>query len=630
MFAKYIKRKINFHWDNSMNATYKLKPFWPPILVICAIGTLFSLIGYTFGTNNQIEAMPLIMHAADPNFIPNDFFVNVNAGFGPRFYYAHSMAMLSKILPIPLLYFLLTLISNISVAGITYKVAKHLFNEDRLVGFISTAVVMSIKGIMLGDAAIIRIAGLRPGTLILPLVLLSLWLAIRQKPIWSAVCAGLASLIHPLLGLEGGFLALTTLMLIRFLYRDHSKSGSLTSIKNILTGLLIFSGFAAFSVVPMMELAKIDSRQFIEIVGYFRNIHHYIPSSFEKAEYRNTLLFVTSCAIAFVFVKEQMVAKDWSAILIMNTLVLLGCLGGYLFVEIWPSRLWLSAQLFRLLLVPKWFGFILLSGLTANWIQKKKTELRGYTLLVAFLSPVAIAIPTFSAGFRRNIGKWGFAPLLSDGLTLVLTVFSLMFYPPNVQTLFLFTLFVFLVFSAILLHNLVWRTGLLIGIPMIFIAALLQKTIVLPLGLEDLKPRFTFEALGGDDYNIARVARQHSAPDDLFLVPPDMGQFRVMAERSIVVDFKCFPFQDSAMVAWRNRLIKCYGATDQCGFKAALAMDRQYYKINDIQLSNLRNDLNINFAILYKKTKTNLSVLYENNTYKMIDLNADAMRIEGN
>ena len=110
---------------------------WIDLLYLCLIGIVFSLAGYSFGTNNQIEQLPLIMRAVDSGFLLNDFFVNANVEFGPRFYYAHFMALLTHLISIPWLYFILTCLTNISVALITYHVAYRLFRKSRLSGILS-------------------------------------------------------------------------------------------------------------------------------------------------------------------------------------------------------------------------------------------------------------------------------------------------------------------------------------------------------------------------------------------------------------------------------------------------------------------------------------------------------------
>lgn len=54
--------------------------------------------------------------------------------------------------------------------------------------------------------------------------------------------------------------------------------------------------------------------------------------------------------------------------------------------------------------------------------------------------------------------------------------------------------------------------------------------------------------------SLERWAAKETPKDAIFLVPPSNSRFRLAAGRSIVVNFKAFPFQDGSMVAWRDRL----------------------------------------------------------------------------
>ena len=48
---------------------------------------------------------------------------------------------------------------------------------------------------------------------------------------------------------------------------------------------------------------------------------------------------------------------------------------------------------------------------------------------------------------------------------------------------------------------------------------------------------------------------QGNTPNDaIFIIPPTMEDFRLRANRAIVVDWKAFPFKDSAIIEWRDRI----------------------------------------------------------------------------
>ena len=88
--------------------------------------------------------------------------------------------------------------------------------------------------------------------------------------------------------------------------------------------------------------------------------------------------------------------------------------------------------------------------------------------------------------------------------------------------------------------------------------------LLMPVFHEQLLPIFPYgpqialDELADDDVSVATYARTNTAPDSLFLTPPDDGQFRLTAERAIVVDFLGFPIPavgDAGMAAKIIRLL---------------------------------------------------------------------------
>ena len=54
--------------------------------------------------------------------------------------------------------------------------------------------------------------------------------------------------------------------------------------------------------------------------------------------------------------------------------------------------------------------------------------------------------------------------------------------------------------------------------------------------------------------SLERYVSRETPKESVFLIPPSNSRFRLAAERAIVINFKAFPFQDDAMIAWRERL----------------------------------------------------------------------------
>ena len=65
-------------------------------LFLALLALLATALEYRFGLGNQVEQLPLVLHALDPSLLANDFYVRSAAGFGPRFYYVTLLATLAK------------------------------------------------------------------------------------------------------------------------------------------------------------------------------------------------------------------------------------------------------------------------------------------------------------------------------------------------------------------------------------------------------------------------------------------------------------------------------------------------------------------------------------------------------
>ena len=60
------------------------------LILFCALaGFASTIISYNFGSVDHLEQIPLVLRALDPEYLQNDFFVNVASQFGPRYLYSH-------------------------------------------------------------------------------------------------------------------------------------------------------------------------------------------------------------------------------------------------------------------------------------------------------------------------------------------------------------------------------------------------------------------------------------------------------------------------------------------------------------------------------------------------------------
>lgn len=135
-----------------------------------------------------------------------------------------------------------------------------------------------------------------------------------------------------------------------------------------------------------------------------------------------------------------------------------------------------------------------------------------------------------------------------------------------------------------------------------------------------LAPVLSLDDVRGDEGDAARWVREHLDADAVFLAPPDLGAFRLLARRALVVDWKAIPFETLAMREWRERIRFCYGEVAAGGFAARDELQRGYLGITDAKLDAIRDRYGASFAILQAETPTRRSTIFANATYQIVAL----------
>ncbi len=591
-------------------------------------GIVTTLLYYSgYGVGNHLEQLPIIIRSIDHSFLQNDFFTNSGTTSIARTYYAKFVALLAgSENNLPMVFLIFTLLSNIVMSIITYKFANDLFENSPRVGMYASALVMSVSTFDLaGLGSIIYATTLVPGTLAAPIVLAGFWLFMRGNIIAGIMMCGIASIIHPLIGLEiGGILFVTFLAFYSFNKRQVTKERLQTGIVSLLL-LIIFS---FFSVIPQILQSTIDSNLFIYIVAYIRHPHHYIPSSFSLSSYINTIVFGVAVIAIYIQLKEHQNYRYSLGIAIVAKVLFFLCLGGYVFVEVFPSRAWVTAQTFRLLFVVNWLGLIFVAGALT---KKNLPSSVKMLYLTGLLHPLLLGVTVLSQSLRerlKRIHKW-FDEIYDPSLILLVVIAVFGWLSPALSPVILFGFYVLLIHALDELSQrcffITLLSGFILATVLIFYNGRLPFINHLTL-VNRIKSNITLEIkseMGSDGDEVAEFARKYTPEDSIFLTPPTWGQFRLLARRAIVVDFKAFPFNDIAIAEWYDRLISCYGYPDKTGFAMIGELEENYGNIDDDTLIALRDKYHISYSVLYAKTSTNLNVVFQNRNYKVVSMDGD-------
>jgi hypothetical protein len=599
------------------------------------VGGVASVWGYSYVGGNQVEQLPLVMRALDPTFLANDFFVNTFGPSSPRYFFSELIAMLSRLASLPAIYLGLTILCNSLSALVTALFARDLFDGSDAAALFAALAVMSAKTFWLGYYNIVYHTPLEPSLLVMPLLLACIWAGLRQRPLLSLAAAGLATLFHPLMGLETGVIMLGVMGIEYYLARKTQPA----KIPAVIGGIVILGGFAASVLVPSLSAPTILQNQFIQILAFFRHPHHYVPSTWALWQYAQAVAFLVPVGFAWrLGYKSNARLKQLTRpLLVLCAILALLCLGGYVFVELIPIRLWVIAQTFRLLYIVKWLGLVLAAGWIGLAVEKAlnpaisptegspATDFSGVrlTLLLACLVSQLFLLAAFTyemlGEFKRTARLKnplvGLVFLAAGGLLAAAI-------QPDRQVFFLVAFFEIMAVGLLYIHPRLGGAALntvMVGallVPVFFSSQLrpYSVTALMP------KPVFSLSDLSSEEFDVASWVRQNTPADSIFLVNPSLGEFRITAERAIVVDFTAFPFQDKAMAEWKQRMKDCYGIPKAKGFDAVPEMRDRFTKITDSKLATLQAKYGFEYAVLYKATKTKYRVIFDTQNYKVIQL----------
>jgi hypothetical protein len=623
-------------WSLLINLEAKKEGVSGKDIALAVLLAFFSTsISYRFGTGNQLEQIPIILRQLDPAYLSGDFFVSTSVDFGPRSYFAHFIALICRVLPLPWTYLVFTFLTDIALVAVTLWAARRIIGSTRLGAMLAAILVLGVSAFHLGDATQIRYEIFQPASLAIPGALWAVGLGLCGRPIAAAVVAAVASLAHPLYGVQGGGIALVTAFFAVAL-RAESEGGrwrisfsrarwARALMATAAGGAILLAATLLFWWWPLQATtagSALSSAELVDILGRFRAPHHYFPSHFRPQDFVTAALFIAAMVFAFTQWPRSDTPVNASLLLIPLLVVLGACIIGTVFTEFWPIRLVFTLQAFRLLSIVKWVGYLLIAWQLALYIQRP---------------PNAIARPLSGMSLLSSAGT---QPLVTTAVFALVRFFDRLPFAPGARSV---------VIVAGALAALLWAMFGSLS-EMLFLAAALGL-VMAPFGntrlmnasgtaiaaalglalalnasgrpviaLDPLVPVFDFEDLRDADAEAARGAAAHTGADAIFVVPPALGVLRIVGRRAVVVDFKAIPLHDGAMREWRERMRFVYGQVEGGGFPALARLEQAYRTITDSHLLRIAARYGATHAVLYADSKTALPEVYADSSYRVVQL----------
>jgi hypothetical protein len=529
------------------------------------------------------------------------------------------MSYLGNFIPLDYLFLSLTFFTNIFICLITMLTFKYLFDTSNKSAYLIGVLVMTVDPFRMGGGGWLVDTYLKPASFVRVFSYFSLYFAIKNKILSTTIFIAIGSLFHPMIALETGLICYL-LILVNNSYQLKTISSfsffelfkKSYSLIFFATCLLIFILF--FWLFPYGESKFLNNEAFLEIF-LFRTFSDIVPSTFYFKGY----------IYAFIFSLFILIALKWYRInfnrpLVLNTIktvslfVLVFCIFGYMFVEIYPTRLWASAWTFRMLYIYKWLGMMLLAYVFTSIISRpiaaNPIKLL-YSKLVYYLKE----------GFHQSM------PIL---LLNILLFSSILFI--SIPSLLAFTdhpglcLFISIICLAwvLFVKNNYYKYIFPIAMVAVIFMDIMNPFLPLPNKIRKFYPqiKISYDIYDDAAKGVSDFARLKTDKDAVFVVPPNFGSFRYSSNRAIVVDRKCILFDDKGLLDWWNRINDCYGDIPKTS--SYLSMNSQmisnYSLISKERILSLYEKYNAKYAVLFSETETDFEILYKDQNYKLVSI----------
>ncbi len=537
------------------------KPMSAPSWLTQLAMALCALVayGYRFSRPNIFNQMPAVMALLDPTLYSQDFYVQEMTQFTPRSYYYYALALAMKLgLSLPVVCFVYFAIAFAGFSLGLYAIGRYL-GQSRL-----AAATLAFLGLAVADGTVgfnfLFQRSPAPSAYAIGIAIWGIYFCLQQRWIRGYGLLGVSCLLQFLIGILPGLL-LTPALIVHSLREKRWRQviwawGLLLVLAGLVYSPMVLSGGTGSNLL--------SDADFIWLYGYVRHPHHIILSSFPMDRWLRFVYFLLA-GLVCIYGSKQLASRH-KVTLGLTLLTGCGLLAiGYVFVEIYPVATVAKLQFARVT------PFMLLMSLAAIAVYAAEHYHRGNQAL-ALLLIAAPVIDNFGGQITLGVvlltlltpGHWWqrfeqwtkrSAWVVYGLFVIVLTVtysyhvglfFSFAYpfltseFPQQLKRLRLGAYIVTLV-SAVFV--------------MLHLGGVVSDRSLGPFHRAiKLAPRVDTPVR-----TLATHFREQSPQDALVLVPPSELDFRFYSQRSVVVNFKGYPFTDAGMVEWRQRLESLLG-----------------------------------------------------------------------
>lgn len=587
--------------------------------------------GYLFGVSDHNEQLPIIKRILDPSFLQKDWFVNWNSQFNARSFY--NLVLVGLSFPFRSLdaAFVVVYLAALVILCVAVCLLATAIWSDLGVGLAAALIVLYNRLGSLGASQFV-IPILVPSFLAFCLVSLSAYWLYRRHYIRSTVLLALTGLLHPLIGPESAML----LGGATFLSLSQSERRGLLHrlfLFFVVTGLPAAVGFVAMSGEAIANQVDV-----VRILAWVRHPWHYVPSTWDQDLWINFAAFVLLVMTARARVPRS-AFLDWLIVGVSGF-----CAFGILALVWEPLSTTVKLQPFRMTVLLQWIGALYLARYCWEWLRDRRWTSRivGGALLVGLClsQKLSVEFPHWLVAtvvltelIRYALGRSGYTEKL-HWLLAIPALGLVVRMSTELLSVDWSALWVYIVIVGVNIAT-VWLSGMLaasykryravtvtsVALSM-FALAILGSTwngIGLPAWLSPVADGLEMHLeYHGDFDQLALWVRANTPHDAVFVAPPYLQSFRLMAERAIVVDFKTFPFKDQAILEWRDRIADLAGGRDlSLGYSWHSQLRGAYLSMNREQFVELARKYDADYIVVERGQDLGFPLVYRNESFHL-------------
>lgn len=549
------------------------------LLLIIASALYFGL---SYGVHNQNTYLINGLTLVDPTFLEGDWFANNTKHYNTNFSYV--ILLVESIgLPISLGVVFIEVLLRILALTAIYKIVSLITDKKALIAFCLVITLILFENTASVATSYIFSTILQPSSFGAAFLLVSVYFFLRGNYFLSGLCMAFSGFMH------------TNFLLLGFVVYGiaHLFLGFKGIVKRSLLQFSLMLVVFAFNIPLLLSLMSSENgEQATYIFQFVRSPHHYVPNNFLPS-----------------FIKFF----GWS---------LLG-LVGFKLLKIDSN---LKKKLFGLysgLLIPIVIATLLTTVVFIPVVSKLFFwRLAPFCVLIAQIVFVtSIVRNSISENMFSNIQKITTNLFIFLGIIIIYSWYIYMFGISSGNTIIVLGIFIFLLFinfkkdiSKILRidisQNITKSTAIALALVLLIYG--FNSSFLYRSSLLNDHPG----ALESELYQWVKNTDVSSQ----FLIPPDLDNFRLHGERSIIVDWKSTPIDSDGLIEWYERIEDISGKEDVHSFEEVM---KGYLNLDMERLKSLKNEYALSYAVLYAGENSinyNLPTVFKNSKFIVIDL----------